>query len=208
MTGNYSVSSPEGLEPGLFEYTPRFLAGPEADRALEQLWHELEWSQREIVLFGRRLRQPRLVAWYGDPEAVYTYSGLTLEPLPWHPLLGLLREQIERFTGSRFNSVLANAYRDGHDSMGWHSDDEKELGCNPVIASLSLGAVRRLLVRPKRAEAGTRRVSRALALGHGSLLLMKGDSQRRYQHALPRSRQRLGLRINLTYRLVTVQAPD
>jgi alkylated DNA repair dioxygenase AlkB len=207
MTANCSASGPEGLDPGLFDYTPRFLAEPEADRALERLWRELEWSQREITLFGRRMLQPRLVAWYGDPAARYTYSGLTLEPLPWHPLLRQLGARIEHFCGHRFNSVLANAYRDGRDSMGWHSDDEKELGCKPVIASLSLGATRRFLLRPKRVEPGTRRVSRTLPLEHGSLLLMRGDSQRLFQHALPRSRQPMGLRINLTYRLVSAQAP-
>ena len=106
-----------------------------------------------------------------------------------------------------FNSVLANAYRYGRDSMGWHSDDERELGRNPVIASLSLGAVRRFLLRSKQVDAGTRRASLALALGHGSLLIMQGDSQQRFQHSLPRSRQAAGLRINLTYRLVGVQAP-
>jgi len=155
------MSGLEAPDPGLFDYTPGFLARPEADEALERLWGELEWSQKEIKLFGRRLPQPRLVAWYGNPEAVYSYSGLTLEPLPWHPLLERLRERIERFAGCRFNSVLANAYRDGRDSMGWHSDDEKELGHEPLIASLSLGATRRFLVRPQRAAGGTRRVSRA-----------------------------------------------
>jgi alkylated DNA repair dioxygenase AlkB len=207
MTGNCNMSGPEGLDPSLFVYTPRFLDQPEADRVLERLWRELDWSQKEIKLFGRRLLQPRLIAWYGDPEAVYSYSGLTLEPLSWHPLLLQLRERIQLFSGHRFNSVLANAYRDGRDSMGWHSDDERELGRNPVIASLSLGATRRFLLRPRQAEPGVRRVSLALAPGHGSLLLMQGDSQQRFQHALPRSRQAMGLRINLTYRLVTDQAP-
>ena len=207
MTGNCNMSGPEGLDPRFFAYTPRFLAEPEADGVLERLWRELDWSQKEIKLFGRRLLQPRLVAWYGDPEAVYSYSGLTLEPLPWHPLLLQLRERIQLFCGHRFNSVLANAYRDGRDSMGWHSDDERELGCNPVIASLSLGATRRFLLRPRQAEPGVRRESLALAPEHGSLLLMQGESQQRFQHALPRSRQAVGLRINLTYRLVADQAP-
>lgn len=207
MISNCSMSDPERFDPDLFDYTPQFLAEPAADHALERLWRELEWSQKEITLFGRRLMQPRLIAWCGDPEAVYTYSGLKLDPLPWHPLLRQLRGQIEQFTGHRFNSVLANAYRDGRDSMGWHSDDERELGRNPVIASLSLGAVRRFLLRSKQVDAGTRRASLALALGHGSLLIMQGDSQQRFQHSLPRSRQAAGLRINLTYRLVGVQAP-
>jgi alkylated DNA repair dioxygenase AlkB len=207
MTGSCSMSIPEALDPELFAYTPGFLPELEADRSLERLWRELQWSQREITLFGRRVPQPRLVAWYGEPDAVYTYSGLTLAPLPWHPLLQQLRERVERFSGGRFNAVLANAYRDGNDSMGWHSDDEQELGPRPLIASLSLGAPRRFLLRPRQRRSDGRRVSTALVLDHGSLLLMRGESQRCFQHALPRTRQPVGLRVNLTFRLVAGQAP-
>jgi alkylated DNA repair dioxygenase AlkB len=197
----------EPLDSTLFEYHPDFLLQREADRALERLWCELQWSQREITLFGRRLMQPRLIAWYGEPGAVYSYSGLTLAPLPWHPLLQKLRRRVEEFSGSRFDSVLANAYRDGMDSMGWHSDDEKELGPEPVIASLSLGAPRRFLLRPRTGPAGGPRAAIALPLAHGSMLLMKGASQQRFQHALPRTKRAVGLRINLTYRRVGPQAP-
>lgn len=207
MTSNCSMSDPEDLDPGLFAYTPEFLVQAEADGLLECLWRELQWSQREITLFGRRVMQPRLVAWYGDHEAVYSYSGLKLEPLPWHPKLGQLRQRVEQFTGGRFNSVLANAYRDGRDSMGWHSDDEKELGAQPLIASVSLGAERRFLLRSRRHEANKRSASIALSLAHGSLLLMRGESQSLFQHALPRTKRKIGLRINLTYRLVAPHAP-
>ena len=191
-----------------FEYLPAFLPEAQADRWLAQLWRELEWSQQEITLFGRRVMQPRLIAWYGDPKAVYAYSGLTLNPLPWHPVLRELRDRLEHLTGGRFNSVLANGYRDGRDSMGWHSDDEKELGPEPLIASVSLGAARRFLLRPRVRPAGTPARSTGYTLEHGSLLLMKGESQRRFQHALPRTRKPIGLRINLTYRMVRLQAPD
>ncbi len=186
--------------PDAFEYHPAFLDVAEADAALERLWGELEWSQTEITLFGRRVLQPRLVAWYGDPGASYTYSGLTLDPLAWHPLLTRLRARLEAFTGRRFNSVLANAYRDGADSMGWHRDDEPELGPEPYIASLSLGGERRFLLRPLALENGKRARSRGMALAHGSLLIMKGRSQKDFQHALPKTRRPCGLRINLTYR--------
>ncbi|MCW8871026.1 MAG: alpha-ketoglutarate-dependent dioxygenase AlkB [Xanthomonadales bacterium] len=195
------------LDSALFEYHPHFLPEREADRVFERLWRELDWSQREITLFGRRLMQPRLIAWYGEPAAVYSYSGLTLVPLPWHPLLQRLKARVEEFSGSRFDSVLANAYRDGRDSMGWHSDDEKELGPEPVIASLSLGAPRRFLLRPKTRAAGERGGTIALSLAHGSMLLMKGASQQRFQHSLPRTTRPAGLRINLTYRWVGAQAP-
>lgn len=190
------------LDSDCFEYRPNFLAERQADLWLEQLWRDLKWRQQEITLFGRRIMQPRLIAWYGDPHAVYAYSGLTLHPLPWHPVLLALKDRLEAAAGGNFNSTLANAYRDGRDSMGWHSDDEKELGSAPLIASVSLGAERRFLVRPKNRPAGTRLASQGMMLGHGSLLLMRGDSQRRFQHALPRTRQPIGLRINLTYRLV------
>ena len=201
------MSEHPGLDPALFEYVPSFLQPQEADRALARLWRELDWSRREITLFGRRVLQPRLVAWYGEPDAIYRYSGLTLEPLPWHPLLRTLKSRVEERSGCRFNSVLANAYRDGNDSMGWHSDDEKELGREPVIASLSLGAPRRFLLRPKNRAPGQPAERLALPLAHGSLLLMKGTSQQRFQHSLPRTRRPVGLRINLTYRRVGAQAP-
>jgi alkylated DNA repair dioxygenase AlkB len=200
-------SDSELLDSALFEYHPHFLPEREADRVFERLWRDLDWSQREITLFGRRLMQPRLIAWYGDPGAVYSYSGLTLAPLPWHPLLQQLKTRVEGFSGSRFDSVLANAYRDGRDSMGWHSDDEKELGPEPVIASLSLGAPRRFLLRPKTRPAGERGGTIAVSLAHGSMLLMKGVSQQRFQHSLPRTKRPVGLRINLTYRRVGSQAP-
>lgn len=200
------LTGPDYLDPELFEYLPRFLSSHEADVLLATLWRELDWSQREITLFGRRVMQPRLVAWYGDAGAVYRYSGLEWTPLPWHPLLSDLKARLETAGRCRFNAVLANAYRDGRDSMGWHSDDEKELGDEPVIASLSLGATRRFLLRPRRRNTGDPGGTIALALDHGSLLLMRGQSQQRFQHALPRTRRPAGLRINLTYRLVDVQA--
>ena len=184
------------------EYHPGFLQKQLADRYLQQLWDELEWMQKKIVIFGRRRLQPRLIAWYGDSSATYGYSGLSLTPLSWHPELLEIRRQLEEFTSAGFNSVLANAYRDGNDSMGWHRDDESELGPIPLIASVSLGEERRFLVR----ENGKR--SSGITLGHGSLLIMKGSFQRRFSHSLPKTRRNIGLRINLTYRRVSDQAPD
>jgi alkylated DNA repair dioxygenase AlkB len=195
------------LDCGSIDYLPDFLGPAEAEICLSRLWRELAWAQREIKLFGRRVAQPRLTAWYGDSGAHYAYSGLELEPLPWHPLLHRLKGRVEERTGLHFNSVLANAYRDGRDSMGWHSDDEKALGPRPVIASLSLGATRRFLLRERVRASGERSHSLALDLEPGSLLVMKGDSQQRLQHALPRTRRKVGLRINLTYRLIVTQAP-
>jgi alkylated DNA repair dioxygenase AlkB len=196
-----------------FRYLPGFLARDEADGLFEELWRGLHWEQREIVLFGRRLLQPRLIAWYGDTGAEYRYSGQTLHPRPWPPALAELRRRIERRTACSFNAVLANGYRDGADSMGWHSDDEPELGLQPCIASLSLGAERVFLLRPQKADASGRRTSNRLLLAHGSLLLMRRESQARYQHCLPKTRRPVGPRINLTFRRIAVQetraaAPD
>jgi alkylated DNA repair dioxygenase AlkB len=195
------MTLPAELESEGLEYHPGFLAPGHARAYLQRLWRELEWAQKEIVLFGRRRLQPRLIAWYGDPAAVYRYSGLTLEPLPWHPCLLEIRDRLADYSDAPFNSVLANAYRDGSDSMGWHRDDEAELGQDPVIASVSLGQERRFLLR-KNGEP-----SQALMLVPGSLLLMQRDFQRRYRHALPKTRRPVGLRINLTYRVVKGQPP-
>ena len=188
-----------------FEYREAFLAAGEADDCLQRLWQELDWEQREITLFGRRVLQPRLIAWYGDSNANYAYSGLRLKPKAWHPLLLALKGRVEEASGGFFNSVLVNAYRDGNDSMGWHSDDEPELGTSPRIASLSLGAERAFLLRRASVLRKPGEKSRKLLLTHGSLLLMCGDSQKHFQHSIPKTRSGTGLRINLTYRLVRGQ---
>jgi alkylated DNA repair dioxygenase AlkB len=140
---------------------------------------------------------PRLSAWYGDAGAVYTYSGLRLEPLPWTPVLLEIKQATERLSGTRFNSVLLNLYRDGQDSMGWHSDDEPELGPEPVIASVSLGALRRFVFQHKK-----RRWRIALDLEPGSVLLMAGATQHHWRHALPKTRRPVAPRINLTFRTI------
>jgi alkylated DNA repair dioxygenase AlkB len=184
------------------QYVEGFVDQAEADELLDRLGGELRWRQEKILLFGRRVKQPRLTAWYGDPEARYQYSGLSLEPMPWHPLLARLRHRLELALHHRFNSVLANAYRHGRDSMGWHCDDEPELGAQPLIASLSLGAERRFLLRRKGA-----RQSSGMVLSHGSLLVMKGECQETFQHCVPKTAKPTGLRINLTFRLIRTQPP-
>ncbi|MCC3154091.1 alpha-ketoglutarate-dependent dioxygenase AlkB [Hymenobacter sp. BT770] len=180
-------------------FDPAFLPTAEADTLLTQLTAEVTWEQRAIRLFGQEVPQPRLTAWYGDPAARYTYSGLSWEPRPWTPVLLCLRQRIEAATSSTFNSVLLNYYRDGRDSMGWHADDEPELGPAPVIASLSLGATRRFRLRPR---AGLAHAPLGLDLHSGSLLLMRGATQRHWQHALPKTARPLGPRLNLTFRWV------
>ncbi|WP_216690468.1 alpha-ketoglutarate-dependent dioxygenase AlkB family protein [Hymenobacter siberiensis] len=180
-------------------FDPAFLPATAADALLAQLTAAVAWEQRSIRIFGQEIPQPRLTAWYGDAEARYTYSGLTWEPRPWLPALQALRQRLEATTGARFNSVLLNLYRDGRDSMGWHADDEPELGPGPAIASLSLGATRRFRLRPR---AGLAHAPFGLDLPSGSLLLMRGSTQQHWQHALPKTARPIGPRLNLTFRWV------
>ena len=190
------------LNNAFFCYRRGFIAPGEAKLLLSRLWEQLAWQQQEIRMFGRRVAQPRLSAWYGAAEARYRYSGLQLDPLPWHPLLLDLKARLAAQLQQDFNSVLANAYREGRDSMGWHSDDETELGPRPLVASVSLGADRRFLVRKK----GDSRAA-SLWLECGSLLVMKRGCQEIYQHSVPKTQKSIGLRINLTFRQINNQPP-
>ncbi len=160
--------------------------------------HEtLAWQQPQLRIFGRIVNAPRLEAWYGDTGAAYSYSGLAHEPLPWTPELQALRKRVERTARVSFNSVLANLYRDGSDSNGWHADDEPELGEQPVIASLSLGAPRRFLLRHR--KTGDRV---EIVLESGSLLVMRGATQECWKHSVPKQRTVQMPRINLTFRSI------
>ncbi|MGA0588077.1 alpha-ketoglutarate-dependent dioxygenase AlkB family protein [Dyella sp. KRB-257] len=174
----------------------RWLAPDEADALLDRLLASIPWENHRIRMFGREVASPRLSCWIGDPGASYVYSRTRFEPHPWPDVLLDLRARVEQACGARFNSVLANLYRDGNDAMGWHSDDEPELGARPVIASVSLGETRRFLLR---ARAGDTR-THELHLAHGCLLRMAGDTQRHYRHALPRMARVSAPRLNLTFR--------
>jgi alkylated DNA repair dioxygenase AlkB len=174
-----------------------WLPQAEANALYAQLRDTVPWENHVIRMFGRDVSSPRLSCWIGDPGASYVYSRTRFEPRPWPPELALLRPLLEQACGVTFNSVLANLYRDGRDAMGWHSDDEPELGAAPVIVSLSLGAPRRFVFRPK-APRGPAALE--LELPHGSLLRMAGATQRLYQHALPRAARVQAPRINLTFR--------
>jgi alkylated DNA repair dioxygenase AlkB len=182
------------------QYDAAFLPVTEADALLAQLTAEVAWEQRAIRIFGQQIPQPRLTAWYGDLEARYAYSGLQWEPRPWSPTLAALRRRLEAATGAHFNSVLLNLYRTGQDNMGWHADDEPELGATPAIASLSLGATRRFRLRPR---SGLAHPPLSLDMPNGSLLLMRGVTQQHWQHALPKTARAVGPRLNLTFRWVT-----
>lgn len=187
---------PEGA---ICELFPTFLERPRADAVLETLLVEVPWRAHVIRLFGREVPEPRLSAWLGEPHAVYAYSGVTNRPEPWTKTLAALREELFERLGLPFDSVLANLYRDGQDSMGFHSDDEPELGPEPVIASISLGATRRFQIRHKR---GAKRGRLDLELGHGSLLVMRGAMQERYRHGVPKDPRVTEARVNLTFRRI------
>lgn len=178
-------------------YFENYLTLQAASDLLHRLWTELGWQQRTIRIFGREVMQPRLICWQSDPAVIYSYSGLKLEPAAWHPSLNDLRRQLHTDLGADFNSVLINAYRNGQDSMGWHADDEPELGRNPLIASVSLGAARNFRWREKAAHK-----SAGVEIRHGSLLLLSGDFQQSFQHSVPKTRKETGLRINLTFRQI------
>jgi len=179
-----------------------FLDPAKADYFYFRLIEETQWHQPEILMFGRKVRSPRLAAWYGDENAFYTYSGVTNSPLPWTSVLSELKDELEQVVQFRFNSVLINLYRDGNDAMGWHSDDEPELGDQPMIASVSLGASRRFLLRHKDVEKRT--ASTRLELSHGSLLTMGGQTQRYWQHSVSRTKKSVMQRVNLTFRRVLI----
>lgn len=175
--------------------------GRAQDSLLQELIGSTDWRHEEITVYGKSYLQPRLSAWHGNLS--YSYSGIRLEPVPWTPTLLDLRARVEALTGHEFNSVLLNYYRDQKDSMGMHSDDERELGAQPAIASLSLGDERTFLLKHK-----TRKDLKTvkLALPAGSLLLMQGDTQQYWRHGINKETSPCGPRINLTFRFI--QSPE
>lgn len=189
---------PIPVSDGLLFYAPAFIGKAESDICIPLLQQQIAWRQETIRIFGKSYLTPRLTAWVGDAGKSYSYSGLKLQPGQWTELLLALKLKVETTTGYGFNSVLLNWYRNGNDSMGWHSDDEKELGRNPVIASLSFGAPRTFRFRNKT----NHKNSVGLTLENGSLLLMAGTLQHHWQHCLPRSSRQMNDRINLTFRTI------
>ena len=182
-------------------YAARVDLGADPDLILKELIEHIPWRTEVINLWGKEYQQPRLAAWFGDAGARYTYSGLSLEPLPWTDALSTLRSRVEALAGASFNSVLLNYYRDHRDGMGMHSDDEPELGRNPTIASVSLGE-RRTFVLKHRFRKELKPTH--LPLDHGSLLLMKGATQHNWKHGINKVSHPCGPRVNLTFRRIGV----
>ena len=180
-------------------FAPQFYSAAKADAVFTQLLDETNWRQDRIQVWGKSHLQPRLTAWHGDAGSTYQYSGIHLVPQNWTATLRQIQHDISHATGHQFNSVLLNLYRDQQDSMGWHSDDEPELGRNPVIASFSLGATRSFKLKHKtRPE----QHSLKLDLSHGSLLIMAGATQHHWQHSISKVTRATGPRINLTFRRI------
>jgi alkylated DNA repair dioxygenase AlkB len=175
----------------------QFYPYTEADRLFQQLLTELAWQEESIFLYGRWVKVPRLMCWYGDKDASYQYSHVVHQPLPWTTSLKTIQQQVENISGYRFNSVLGNLYRDGNDSMGCHAGDELELGKNPVIVSLSLGDSRLLKFKHQQ-----QKITLDVPLEHGDLLIMAGALQNHWQHSLPKTRLKKSARINLTFRTI------
>jgi len=175
---------------------PDFLNDSQARHLLDKWTDEMPWEQSEISLFGNQLKIPRLNTWYGDKP--YAYSGTRFEARPMTTELAMLKESVQRLSGLEFNSALINWYRDGQDCMGWHSDDEKSLGKDPQIASVSLGDSRRFVLREKNNKTN----KHVIELHNGSLLLMLGKTQSFWQHSLPRTKKSENSRVNLTFRYI------
>ncbi|MCW5752079.1 MAG: alpha-ketoglutarate-dependent dioxygenase AlkB [Alphaproteobacteria bacterium] len=181
------------------DYRPGLFAPAAADAIFARLGAEIAWRPETVVMFGRARTLARRVAWHGDAGAIYRYSGIARRPAPWTALLGRLRRAAEDLAGLPFNAVLLNLYRDGREQMGWHSDDEPELGPAPVVVSFSFGAARRFLFRSRPPLMPARH---EIMLEHGSGLVMRAGCQAGWQHALPRMTRLGAPRINLTFRLV------
>ena len=179
-------------------YYSSFFSPKESSEYFQILLNEIEWQEDDIKVFGKTYKQPRLTALYGMNNASYRYSGITMFPKPFNFILKEIKTKIEEITEIKFTTVLLNFYRDGSDSNGWHSDDEKELGENPLIASISLGAERTFRLRHKKDKTQKKN----LILQHGSLLIMKGETQHHWQHCIPKSKKDIKPRINLTFRVI------
>ncbi|MDN3594970.1 alpha-ketoglutarate-dependent dioxygenase AlkB family protein [Zunongwangia endophytica] len=177
-------------------YDSDFLNSEFANSVFEELYNETNWIQEPIKIFGKEMMQPRLTNLFGKKS--YSYSNIVMKPNPLPEVLLQLEEKIEEAADSKFNVCLANLYRDGRDSMGWHSDDEKELGKNPIIASVSLGGERMFHLQHKTKK----ELKQKFVLAHGSLLIMAGETQHYWKHQLPKTKKQVSPRINLTFRQI------
>jgi len=180
------------------EYYSNFFDNNRANELFDKLKTEIPWQQDNITVFGKTHPQPRLTALFGNEGKPYSYSNIVMQPNLWNPLLLFIKSEIEEICQENFTTVLLNYYRDGRDSNGWHADNEKELGQNPVIASVSFGAERYFHLRHNTIKEQKLKIN----LEHGSLLLMKGTTQHFWKHQIPKTTAAIGPRINLTFRII------
>lgn len=197
MSSSSSVFQRLPLAHATVDWCPDWLSPERAETLFQTLLADTLWDQPMYHFQGQSVAMPRLVAWHGDPQARYGYSGVHHRPEPWTPALQAVRQELQTLLGVSFNSVLLNRYRTGKDSVAWHADDERELGVHPVIASLSLGASRSFAMKPKAGGPMSK-----WALPSGSLLVMAGATQEHWLHQVPKTTQPVGERINLTFRHV------
>ena len=186
------------LPDAIFEWYPNFLTKEIADELFQKMLDETPWQHDEITIFGKKILQPRLTCLFGNKGKPYSYSSLTMYPKPWNSSIMFLKTEIEKICNQNFTTVLANLYRNEKDSNGWHADNEKELGRNPIIASVSFGEERKFQLK----HISDNNVKLSLNLNHGSLLVMKEGSQIHYKHQIPKATQPKKARINLTFRTI------
>ena len=179
-------------------YYPNFFDKEKSDEFFGKLKTDIPWQQDDITVFGKKYPQPRLTSLFGNEGKPYSYSNIVMKPHSWNSLLMFIKNQIEEVCPENFTTVLLNYYRDGKDSNGWHADNEKELGTNPVIASVSFGAERSFHLQHNSIKEQKLKIN----LEHGSLLIMKGTTQHFWKHQIPKTAKPIGPRINLTFRII------
>lgn len=179
------------------EYYPSFFSSEKSNELFEKLKTEIQWQHDTITVFGHSHLQPRLTALYGNEGKPYGYSNIVMQPHQWTPLIMHIKNEVEKVCQENFTTVLLNLYRNGQDSNGWHADNEKELGRNPIVASVSFGAERVFQLKHNSQE-----VKQNITLENGSLLIMKGSTQHFWKHQIPKTKKEIGPRINLTFRII------
>lgn len=182
---------------GEYIYLPNFFTKSESDNYFQVLKENILWKQESMNMYGKQVMFPRLTAWYGDNDKPYSFSGITLRPHSWTKELLEIKNKIEPIANTQFNSVLLNQYRNGNDSISWHTDAEKELGLNPIIGSVNFGATRKFQLRHIETKEKIE-----IELTHGSLLIMQGELQHFWQHQVPKTAKKVNERINLTFRVI------
>ena len=192
-----NINNPIQIINGEYIYIENFYEKNEADLYFNTLIKNIDWKQESMNMYGKQILFPRLTSWYGQSDKPYSFSGITLNPHPWSKELLEIKKNIEPLANVEYNSVLLNRYRNGNDSISWHTDAEKELGLNPVIASVNFGAERTFQLKHIETK---KRID--IALKHGSLLIMMGELQHYWQHQVPKTKKPKTERINLTFRVI------